>query len=116
MGGMAPNMWQSIGTYLSRKMTDEVYTVWLTYDHGRHASVLLQEVVEDVPSHEGSFESYLAQAGSVYFLAMDAADERADFLQQDMNFKQNGSLASGQPATQADAIFFVREVTEPREH
>lgn len=114
IGIPAPAMWQSIGTYLSRKMPTEIYAIWMTYDHGRHASILLPEVVEEVQSHQGSLEYYLAKAGSVYFLPLNTDDERAAFLRRQMNFKQNGSLASGEPASQADAIFFVKEVSEPR--
>lgn len=114
IGIPAPAMWQSIGTYLSRKMPAEIYAIWMTYDHGRHASILLPEPVEEVQSHQGSFEYYLSKAGSVYFLPLDTDDEQLDFLRQRMNFKQNGSLANGEPASQADAVFFVKEVSEPR--
>ena len=57
----------------------------------------------------------MAKAGSTFILQFTSDDKREPFHHQKCNFLQNGSIASGLLPAQADAVFFVREVTEPVE-
>ncbi|MBN1505056.1 MAG: erythromycin esterase family protein [Candidatus Eisenbacteria bacterium] len=112
IGASAPSMWVSIGTHLARKFPGEVYSVWMMYDHGRHGSVLLPDGVEEVPSDSTSVEHLLAQVGETFFLPLKSGGDGESYLREKRHFRQNGSVASGVIAEQADALFFIREVTE----
>jgi erythromycin esterase-like protein len=112
-GSGYPGMWLSIGTQLERKLPGEIYSIWFTYDHGRHASVILPEAFEDVPSNPARFESLLARAcDGPCILPLKGGGAASAYLDEPRNFLQNGSTASGVINRQADAIFFVPEVTE----
>lgn len=116
VGTPAPTLWRSVGTHLDQKMPGEIYTVWMTYDHGWHGSVLLAEGIEQVSSDPVRIEHLLAKAGSSFFLLLDSGDPREAYMRQERNFLQNGATASGILTTQADALFFVAEVTAPTAH
>ncbi len=111
-GSPAPSMWISIGTHLEKRFPGEVYAVWMMYDHGRHGSVLSPEGVAEVPSNPICVEHLLSEVGASFFLPLNSGEEGELFLHEEQNFLQNGSVASGVIARQADALFFVREVTE----
>jgi hypothetical protein len=55
----------------------------------------------------------MAKAGSTFILQLGLDSKRDPFHHQKCNFLQNGSIASGLLPAQADAVFFVRKVTEP---
>lgn len=111
IGASALNMWVSVGTHLARSFPGEVYSIWMMYDHGRHNVVTQPEAIEEVQSNPSTVEHLLAQAGSVFYLPLGTGDEREGFLQERQQFLQNGAIANGVIADQADALFFVREVT-----
>jgi erythromycin esterase-like protein len=111
-GSPAPGMWVSIGTYLEKRFPGEVYSMWMMYDHGRHGSILLPEGVAEVPSNPLCVEHLLSEVGESFFLPLNSGEEGESFLHEPHNFLQNGSVASAVIAEQADALFFVREVTE----
>jgi hypothetical protein len=106
-------MWLSIGTQLERKLPGEIYSIWFTYDHGRHASMILPEAFEDVPSDPTRFESLLAQAcDGPYILPLNGGGAGSAYLDEPRNFLQNGATASAVINRQADAIFFIPVATE----
>ena len=104
-------MWLSIGTYLARKQPGQVYSVWMQYDHGRHGNMVLESGFNDVPSQPERIEYLLAKAGPAFVLPLHTGDEGESYLKQMRTFVQNGSVANGVLVNQADAIFFVEEVT-----
>lgn len=113
VGSGAPGMWLSIGTQLARKLPGEIYAIWFTYDRGRHASFILPEAFEDVPSDPTRFESLLAQAcDGPYILPLFSGGAGSRYLDEPRNFLQNGSTASAVINRQADAIFFIPVATE----
>lgn len=102
-------MWPSIGTHLNQKLPDEVYAIWMLYDHGRHANVY-EQMYETVRSHPQRIEYVLAQAGEIFLLPLDSRDPRAAYLDKKCYFGVNGDFGSGLLRNNADAIFFVSEV------
>jgi erythromycin esterase-like protein len=112
IGSAAPNLWTSIGTYVERKYPGDVYSVWMMYDHGRHGTILSPEGVGIVESNPACVEHLLARVGGLFLLPLGSGEDGESFLQEKQHFLQNGSIASGVIAEQADALFFVREVTE----
>ncbi len=113
VGSPAPRLWPTIGTHLAQNHPDEIYSIWMTYDHGRHGAVLLAEGVEEVPSDPSRIEHLFARIGSPFFLPLNAIN--SPYLDQERNFNQNGSTASCFLTAQADAIFFIPQVTEMNE-
>lgn len=111
IGASALNMWVSVGTHLARRFPGEVYAVWMMYDHGRHNSVTSPAALEEVPSNPATIEHLLAKAGGVFYLPLGTGDRREDLLHERRQFLQNGTIANGVVADQADALFFVREAT-----
>ncbi|MDH3216050.1 MAG: erythromycin esterase family protein [Candidatus Krumholzibacteria bacterium] len=114
IGSPAPTMWTSVGTHLARRYPEEIYSIWMLYDHGRHGTVLSPAGVEDLDSNPAAVEHLMAKAGSIFVLQLTSGDKRGPLHNEKCNFLQNGSIGSGLLPAQADAVFFVREVTEPR--
>jgi erythromycin esterase-like protein len=110
----APTMWTSVGTHLARRYPEEIYSIWMLYDHGRHGTVLSAAGVEELDSNPAAVEHLMAKVGSTFVLQLTSNDKRGPLHHEKCNFLQNGSIASGLLPAQADAVFFVREVTEPR--
>jgi erythromycin esterase-like protein len=111
IGASALNMWTSVGTHLARKFPGEVYAIWMMYDHGRHNVLTSPAALEEVQTNPSTVEHVLAKAGAVFYLPLNTGDEREGFLHERQQFLQNGAMANGVVADQADALFFVREAT-----
>jgi len=105
-------MWPSIGTHVAKALPDQVYAIWMLYDHGRHANVMRRDVYEDVASHPNRIEHIMAKAGSNYLLPLFTGDSRETYLDSEKGFVLNGRIGKGYIRNQADAIFFVKQVHE----
>lgn len=106
-------MWRSIGTYLAETRTDEVYSIWMLYDRGKRGNVLYGSGFQAVPSDPKRIEHVLAKAGTLFLLPLNNNDPRKTRLERTVNFVQNGSAGSGLLCRQADALYFVAEVSVP---
>ncbi len=105
-GSPAPTMWRSIGTHMARRFPGEIHAVWMTYDHGRHGSVLSPAAFEDVASVPGTVESLLAGVGTGFLIDLDGDADGAAYLDRERMFRQNGSISSAVLREQADAVVF----------
>jgi hypothetical protein len=106
-------MWPSIGSHVAKRLPDQVCSIWMLYDHGRHAKLTRETIIEkDVPSNPYAIEHILAKAGSAFFLPFHTGDPRESYLEHPRNFQMNGRPIGGVVANQADAIFFVAEAHE----
>jgi len=108
-------MWPSIGTHMVRRFPGKIYSIWMLYDYGRHGNMWNDSFYEDVPSHPLRVESLFTKAGLRFILPFHSQDPREQYLDEDRNFVANGRLAHGFIRSQANAIFFVSEVTPIRE-
>jgi erythromycin esterase-like protein len=107
-------MWTTIGTHVANRLPNQVFSIWLLYDHGRHARLMRETIIEkDVPTDPGTVEHTLAMAGSMYFLPLHTNDPREAYLHQPLNFRMNARPVGARLTNQADAIFFVAEAHEP---
>lgn len=107
---------KTIGTHLAERFPGEVYCVWMLYDHGRHLDPYSRTYVRKVSSRRGTIESDLARVGSILLLPLHSGDRRESFLQKKRRFVAHGqSVVSTVFSDQADAIFFLAEVSELRE-
>ncbi|MGD8536392.1 MAG: erythromycin esterase family protein [Candidatus Aminicenantes bacterium] len=108
-------MWPSIGSHMVHRLPGQIYSIWMLYDHGRHGNMWNESFYEDVPSHPLRIERLFTKAGLRFILPFHSQDQREQYLDEDRNFVANGGLAHGFIRSQADAIFFVSEVTPIRE-
>jgi len=102
-------MWPTVGGAIAERLP--VYAIWMLYDRGTSVRVFDPDPVFAVPSHPDRVEHLLAQIAPVLLLPLGADDARASWLDEDRSFVQNGGYASGRLRRQADALFFVEEVT-----
>jgi erythromycin esterase-like protein len=105
--------WPTIGNYLAKKHPDQVYSIWMLYDHGRHGVPMLEEPIVEIESDPHRIEYLLAKAGSLFFLPLHTNDPREAYLHRERNFINNGQPGSGILANQADAFFFIAEINPP---
>jgi hypothetical protein len=70
---------------------------------------------EKVVSHPLRIERLFTKAGLCFLLPFHSRDPREQYLNEDRNFVANGGLGHGFIRSQADAIFFISEVTAIRE-
>ncbi len=108
-------MWPSIGTHMTRRLPGKIYSIWMLYDYGRHGNMWNESFYEDVPSHPLRIERLFTKAGLHFILPFHSQDPREQYLDEDRNFVTNGGLSHGFIRSQADAVFFVSEVTPIRE-
>lgn len=104
------NMWPSIGSHVNQKLQGKVYSIWMLYDHGWSADVSKQSI-KYIHSHPGRIESLMARAGHAFILPLNSPDPRATYLDKERGFVVNGDAAFGLLRKNADAIFFISEVT-----
>jgi len=110
----APPMWPSIGSHVVERLPGRVYSIWMLYDHGRHAKLMMETIIEkDVTSNPYVVEHILARAGSTFFLPFHTGDPRESYVLRPHDFLMNGRPVGGVIRNQADAICFVAEVHEP---
>ncbi len=110
--GHALSMWPCIGAHIARNAPDDVFAVWLLYDHGMHKEDLSSAIVE-VESAPGTLEALLARVPHETFVLRLASDDpRSAWLDEEREFKVNGTSRGYAVLRQkADAIVFTREST-----
>lgn len=113
--GLSRPMWKSIGTHLVETRPGETYSIWMLYDHGRRGNVMMESGYQTVESDPERIEHILARAGSMFLLPFRGTDRRESYLDETVNFVQNGRTGSGLLARQADAVFFVSVVSLPED-
>lgn len=120
--GLAPKgytkEWISVGTYLARKMPGKIYSIWMLYDYGWNSIIgpnMGNFPPQKVSSDPKRIEHYLSKIGSIFLLPFNSGDPRESFLLQKNFFVMKGGLESGIIKHQADAIFFVSEVSALKE-
>jgi erythromycin esterase-like protein len=108
-------MWPSIGTHMVRRLPGRIYSIWMLYDYGRHGNMWNESFYEDVRSHPQRIERLFTKAGLLFILPFHSQDPQEQYLDEDRYFVTNGGLSHGLIRSQADAVFFVSEVTPIRE-
>jgi len=104
-------MWPSIGTHLSHTRPDEIYSVWLLFDIGYHGEPMANEPLRRIRGRSGDVERLLGKAGDLYFLPLADNDPRASFLDEPRELLCGGFRPRCVLREQADAVFFVKEVS-----
>jgi erythromycin esterase-like protein len=103
-----------LGEFLSRKFPSEVFTTWMLVGKGRDRQQFA-ELTDEIRLVAGSLNATLAELGACFVLPIDRTDQRARILRNEMQLVMDGNVSlHTAPASQADAIFFIRDVTPIR--
>ncbi len=103
-----------LGAWLTARYPAEVFSIWMLVGRGRDSQPF-QSLSNDIREKAGTLNALLGGIGACFVLPIDAADSRARLLAEGMEIMHdaNGGVRTA-IARQADAIFFVREVTPLR--
>lgn len=105
-------MWPSVGTFVSHLLPNQVYSIWMLYDHGSNSDLFCAESTCPILSVPNTINSILNQVGSLFFLPLATSDPRSNFIYQTQNFIFNrNQIQQTTLPNQADAIFFVGKVS-----
>jgi erythromycin esterase-like protein len=104
-----------LGEFLSRRFAGQVFSIWMLIGQGRDRQQFrpLTDVISLVP---GSLNAILADIGECFLLPIDRDEPRARLLETPLQLVMDGNVSlHTAPASQADALFFIRDVTPIRE-
>ncbi len=107
-------MWPSLGTHLAKKLPGEVLAIWLLYDHGTHGSIRDTPPARPIAATQEMLEQTLARVGRTYLLPLPTRVSAADWLNEEHTLLMGGTVCRANLVQQADAVFFITEVSEPR--
>jgi erythromycin esterase-like protein len=109
-GGIVP----SLGCYLNRLFPEEVFSVWMLFDHGRDSQPYAS-LSNDLQSPPSSLNAALNQVAPVFMMPTHSIDPRSQLLagETEINSMYNQVIRATM-ANQADAIFFINEVSPLR--
>ena len=109
-GGRAP----ALGTYLNRMFPGKVFSVWMLCNRGRDCQPFSFCTCEIKPV-EGSLNSILGEIGPALILPLKTGGPRPALLDSKMLIQMDGQPGvHAAIAEQADAIFFIDEVSPLR--
>jgi erythromycin esterase-like protein len=103
-----------LGAWLAARYPAEVFSVWMLIGRGRDSQPFptLSKEIKDKP---GTLNTLLGEIGDCFVLPVDGADRRARLLTENIEIMHDGNGGVRTAITrQADAIFFVRDVTPLR--
>jgi erythromycin esterase-like protein len=104
----------ALGAWLAARYPNEVFSVWMLIGRGRDSQPF-PTLSKEIREKAGTLNALLAEIGDCLLLPIDAADSRTRLLTENIEIMHdgNGGVRTAL-APQADAIFFVRDVTPLR--
>jgi erythromycin esterase-like protein len=103
-----------LGAWLSARYPAEVFSIWMIVGRGRDSQPF-PSLSNNIREKAGTLNAILGGIGTCFILPIDGADSRARLLAENIEIMHdaNGGVRAA-IAMQADAIFFIREVTPLR--
>ncbi len=104
----------ALGAWLAARYPAEVFSVWMLIGRGSDSQPFptLSKTIREKP---GTLNALLGENGDCFIVPIDAADPRARLLTENIEIMHDGNGGARTAiARQADAIFFVRDVTPLR--
>lgn len=102
----------SIGSHIHRRFPGQVFAIWMLYGEGQ---LMGRRGPIDIRLHTDTVESLLAQVGEHFLLPLHQVDRAARAVLACANFRSaSGYYGSADLTSQADALYFVREVSAVR--
>jgi erythromycin esterase-like protein len=103
-----------LGAWLAARSPGEVFSVWMLIGRGRDSQPF-PTLSKEIREKPGALNSLLGEIGDCFILPIDATDSRARLLTENIEIVHDGNGGVRTAiARQADAIFFVRDVTPLR--
>lgn len=101
----------SLGTFLNHLFPNQIFSIWMLHDHGR-SSQPFKNLPSTYHSQPGSLNAILSEIGETFILPTISSDPRARLLSREMDIVGlYNAIYRTVIAKQADAIFFVRQVS-----
>ncbi len=107
-------MWETVGTHLARTRGDELFGIWLLFDHGTHGNLRAATPIRTLPSIPGTIEARLARFGERLLVPLHTGDSNEAPLESAWRVRFMGQPGRAVLGEQADALFFVSAVTASR--
>jgi erythromycin esterase-like protein len=103
-----------LGAWLAARYPDEIFSVWMLIGRGRDSQPF-PTLSKEIREKAGTLNTLLGEIGDCFVLPIDASDARARLLTENIEIMHDGNGGVRTAiARQADAIFFVRDVTPLR--
>jgi erythromycin esterase-like protein len=103
-----------LGAWLAARYPDKIFSVWILIGRGRDSQPF-PTLSKEIKEKPGTLNARLGEIGNCFVLPIDAADSRARLLSENIEIMHDGNGGVRTAiARQADAIFFVRDVTPLR--
>ncbi len=103
-----------LGAWLAARYPAEVFSIWMLIGHGTDAQPF-PALSNKIREKQGTLNALLSDIGECFLLPIDPADQRARLLTEPIDITHDGNSGTRTSvARQADAIFFIREVTPLR--
>ena len=104
----------ALGAWLAARYPAEIFSVWMLIGRGRDSQPF-PTLSKEIKEKRGTLNALLGEIGDCFVLPIDPADERARLLNDNIEIMHDGNGGVRTAiARQADAIFFVRNVTPLR--
>jgi erythromycin esterase-like protein/dienelactone hydrolase len=98
----------SVGSHLHERFPGQVLSIWMLYGQG---TLMMPGGPRTMRLHNDTIESLLARVGDRFLLPLNDVDPQAKAILSNANLRTSwGYYASADLTTQADAIYFVRDV------
>ncbi|MBN1505993.1 MAG: erythromycin esterase family protein [Sedimentisphaerales bacterium] len=109
LAGWPTSMGDSVGAHLHRRFPGQVLSIWMLYGQG---SSMAPKGPRTVRLHGDTVESLLARVGDRFLLPLNDVDPQARAILSRANVRlMGGSYVSTDLTAQADAIYFVRNIS-----
>ncbi len=103
-----------LGAWLAARYPGEIFSVWMLIGRGRDSQPF-PTLSKEIREKQGTLNTLLGEIGDCFVLPIDASDTRARLLTENIEIMHDGNGGVRTAiARQADAIFFVRDVTPLR--
>jgi hypothetical protein len=103
-----------LGAWLAARYPGEIFSVWMLIGPG-HDSQPFPTLSKEIREKSGTLNSILGEIGDRFLLPINSADPRARLLTENIEIMHDGNGGVRTAiARQADAIFFVRDVSPLR--
>jgi erythromycin esterase-like protein len=103
----------SVGTALNDRFAGKVFSIWMLCDHGTDSQPY-RDLRNKVTSPPDSLNAALNRVGECYLLPTASTDSAAALLRSEAKIAMGGGTVTAAIADQADAIFFIGEVSPLR--
>jgi erythromycin esterase-like protein len=101
----------SLGEMIAAEHPGEVFSIWMLHDHGWLLNPMAPEPLEELRSDPERVESLLVRAGSTFVLPLHTGARPERYLDRKRRLSYFSWYETATLTVQADALFFLDEIT-----